>query len=173
LSIDDLYLPHPQLVQLAQSQPSNPLWQGRGLPGTHDVELGVKVLTALKNGAQELEIPRFDKSLHDGQGDRLPMDGSGIMINQPPPIDVVILEGWCVGFCPITQNELQNRWDSVWKEERQKLGLLGDSLCSRHDVERTNNVLASYGQLWNFFDIFIEVGVALDLTASFHPYRYR
>jgi D-glycerate 3-kinase len=169
LSIDDLYLPHSKLVQLAQSQPSNPLWQGRGLPGTHDVELGVKILTALKNGAQETEIPRFDKCLHDGQGDRLPLDGSGIVINQPPQVDVIILEGWCVGFCPVTRSELQNRWDGVWKEERQKLGLVGDSLCSRIDVERTNNALASYGQLWNFFDIFIEVGITLGFNSIVPP----
>lgn len=172
LSIDDLYLPHSKLVELAQSQPPNPLWQGRGPPGTHDVELGVGVLSSLKDGVQDVEIPRFDKSLHDGQGDRLPMDGSGVVIKQPPPMDVVILEGWCVGFHPITQSELENRWDGIWKEEREKLGLPGGSLCSRNDVERINKALISYGQLWNFFDVFIEVGVPLDLTTPFnqHPF---
>ncbi|EKM81117.1 hypothetical protein AGABI1DRAFT_71924 [Agaricus bisporus var. burnettii JB137-S8] len=157
LSIDDLYLPHSKLVELAQSQPPNPLWQGRGPPGTHDVELGIRVLSSLKDGVQDVEIPRFDKSLHDGQGDRLPMDGSGVVIKQPPPMDVVILEGWCVGFHPITQSELENRWDGIWKEEREKLGLPGGSLCSRNDVERINKALISYGQLWNFFNVFIEI----------------
>lgn len=158
LSIDDLYLPHAKLVELAHSQPRNPLWQGRGQPGTHDVELGVRILAALRNGTQGVELPRFDKSLYDGQGDRLPMDGSGVVIEQPPPIDVVILEGWCVGFHPITQEELDNRWEGVWKEERERLGLLGDTLCSKRDVERANDALVKYGQLWDFFDTFIQVG---------------
>lgn len=160
LSIDDLYLPHAKLAELARSQPRNPLWQGRGQPGTHDVELGVSILAALKDGTSKVELPRFDKSLHDGQGDRLPMDGSGVVVEQPPPVDVVILEGWCVGFYPITQGELDNRWDGIWREERDRLGLPGDTLCGKRDVERVNKALVQYGQLWDFFDTFIQVGAA-------------
>ncbi|KXN85285.1 hypothetical protein AN958_11385 [Leucoagaricus sp. SymC.cos] len=165
LSIDDLYFPHAQLEWLASSQPRNPLWQGRGQPGTHDVALGVSVLAALRNSNQSVELPRFDKSLFGGEGDRLPMDGSGVVIEQPPGVDVVILEGWCVGFFPITQPELDKRWIGIWREERDRLGLPGDTLCNKQDVERANEVLVSYGQLWSFFDTFIQVGVVIALTA--------
>jgi len=161
LSIDDLYLSHAKLLDLAASKPHNPLWQGRGQPGTHDVALGISILEALKDGSQSVELPRFDKSLFNGQGDRLPMDGSGVRIKQPPAVDVVILEGWCVGFYPITQEELDKRWDGIWIEERDKLGLPGDTLCSKRDVERTNEALLQYSRLWNFFDTFIRVGVTI------------
>lgn len=157
LSIDDLYLPHAKLMELAVSQPRNPLWQGRGQPGTHDVELGVSVLAALKDGTANVELPRFDKSLYDGQGDRLPIDGTGVVVEQPPSVDIVILEGWCVGFYPISQEELDKRWEGVWKEERYRLGLPGDTLCSKEDVERANKALVKYGQLWDFFDTFIQI----------------
>jgi D-glycerate 3-kinase len=145
-------------MELAASQPLNPLWQGRGQPGTHDVELGAQILAALRDGTHNVELPRFDKSLFGGQGDRLPMDGSGFVIEQPPPVDVVILEGWCMGFHPITQLELDQRWAGVWKEEQDRLGLSGDTLCSKRDIERVNEVLVEYGQLWGFFDTFIQVG---------------
>lgn len=164
LSIDDLYLPHAGLTALANSQPLNPLWRGRGQPGTHDIDLGIKILSALKEGTSNVELPRFDKSLHDGQGDRLPMDGSGIVVQQPPVVDVVILEGWCVGFYPIPQRELDSRWDGVWKEERDLLGLPGDTLCDKVDIERINEALDKYVQFWNLFDTFIQVSAsALEL----------
>jgi len=161
LSIDDLYLSRAKLLDLAASKPHNPLWQGRGQSGTHDVALGISILAALKDGSQSIELPRFDKSLFNGQGDRLPMDGSGVQIKQPPAVDVVILEGWCVGFYPITQEELDKRWDGIWKEERDKLGLSDDTLCSKRDVERANEALLQYSRLWNFFDTFIRVGVTI------------
>ncbi|KAF5355147.1 hypothetical protein D9756_005452 [Leucocoprinus leucothites] len=157
LSIDDLYLPHTQLLELAASQPHNSLWQGRGQPGTHDVALGISVLAALRDGIQNVELPRFDKSLFGGHGDRLPMDGSGVIIEQPPAVDVVILEGWCVGFYPITQKELDRLWDGTWRVERERLGLPGDTLCSKRDVESANNALVQYGHLWSFFDTFIRI----------------
>jgi len=100
LSIDDLYLPHAQLVAVAQANPENRLLQGRGQPGTHDVKLGTEILHRLKyvnepehghNAA--VQIPSFDKSLFGGEGDRIEI-GSVVR----PPIDVVILEGWCVDF---------------------------------------------------------------------------
>lgn len=161
LSIDDLYLPHAELLDLAASQPLNPLWQGRGQPGTHDVALGAGILAALEGGNSTVELPRFDKSLFNGQGDRLPMDGSGAQIEQPPAVDVVILEGWCTGFYPITQQELDKRWDGIWKEEQDKLGLSDDTLCSKRDVERVNEALIQYSRLWSFFDTFIRVGAAI------------
>jgi D-glycerate 3-kinase len=164
LSIDDLYLPHTGLTALANSQPPNPLWRGRGQPGTHDIDLGISILSALKEGTSSVELPRFDKSLYDGQGDRLPMDGSGVVVEQPPPVDVVILEGWCVGFYPIPQRELDSRWDGIWREERDRLGLSGDTLCSKTDIERINEALVKYVQFWNLFDTFIQVSAsALEL----------
>lgn len=156
LSIDDLYLPHSSLVSLASEHPGNPLWRGRGQPGTHDVLLGRRVLQALKDGVGPVEIPRFEKSLFNGEGDRLPMDGTGTIHN--PPIDVVIMEGWCMGFYPISGEELDRRWSGIWKEEKNKLTLQDEFVGTKENIELINNKLFEYTHLWSFFDVFIQVG---------------
>jgi D-glycerate 3-kinase len=157
LSIDDLYLPHQGLTSLAASHPSNPLWQGRGQPGTHDIDLGVEILSALKTANKRVELPRFDKSLFGGEGDRLPMDGSGTVVEQPPAVDVVVFEGWCVGFHPIPEYELLSRWNGVWKQEKAMLGLGENQMGRLEDLEAINEKLKSYLKLWTFFDVFVRV----------------
>ena len=157
LSIDDLYLPHEGLVSLATSHSGNILWKGRGQPGTHDVDLGVQILSALKHGDSPVELPRFDKSAFGGEGDRLPMDGSGPTIKQPPPVDVVIFEGWCVGFNPISDEELLSRWNGEWKDEKQKLGLKSDQMGRLDDIKAINEKLKDYLRLWSYVDIFVQV----------------
>ncbi|KAL1678232.1 P-loop containing nucleoside triphosphate hydrolase protein [Schizophyllum commune] len=153
LSIDDLYLPHDALVALAKT--GNPLWRGRGQPGTHDVELGVQLLTKLKEGKDSIELPRFEKSLFNGEGDRLPMDGTGPIVQ--PPVDVVLLEGWCTGFYPITIEELEQRWDSHWREERVRLNLEDNELGTMDHVIAINDALKKYVKLWEFFDVFVQL----------------
>jgi D-glycerate 3-kinase len=106
-----------------------------------------------------VEIPRFDKSLYDGEGDRLPLDGTGIIIKQPPTVDVVILEGWFIGFHPIPIEDLQSRWENIWKAERQKLGL--PETVELADIKAVNDKLHEYLALWNFFDVFIQVSNAI------------
>ncbi|KAJ7125082.1 P-loop containing nucleoside triphosphate hydrolase protein [Mycena epipterygia] len=153
LSLDDIYLPHAGLVSLSETHPDNTLWRGRGQPGTHDVPLGMQVLTQLRN-RRPAEIPRFEKSLFDGEGDRLPPGSEGaVVIN--PPVDVVIFEGWCVGFYPIPSVEMDARWDGAWAEERRKLGM--GELARKQDVRDVNEALRDYIPLWDFFDIFVQL----------------
>lgn len=164
-SLDDLYLPHEALVSLAASHPQNVLWQGRGQPGTHDVELGVQILHSLKQGNGTVELPRFDKSLYSGEGDRLPLDGSGTVVKQPPVVDVVILEGWCVGFRSISRDDLLSRWNGIWRIEREKLGLAENQMGRLIDIEAVNEKLKDYNRLWDYFDCFIQV-IAMFSTPS-------
>ncbi|KAF9012505.1 P-loop containing nucleoside triphosphate hydrolase protein [Cyathus striatus] len=165
LSIDDLYLSHESLKSLALNNPTNPLWRGRGQPGTHDIDLGITILTSLKQGQADVELPRFDKSLFDGEGDRLPMDGTGTVIKQPPTVDVVIMEGWFVGFHPIPATELDERWNGIWKEEREILSLTEDIVGHKEDILAVNDKLKGYVQLWQFFDVLIQLQ-PLQLTES-------
>ena len=162
LSIDDLYLPHDALVALAKT--GNPLWRGRGQPGTHDVELGVQLLTKLKEGKEKVELPRFEKSLFNGEGDRLPMDGKGPIVQ--PPVDVVLLEGWCTGFYPITIEEVEQRWDSHWREERVRLNLEDNELGTMDHVIAINDALKKYVKLWEFFDVFVQVRALASVCVS-------
>lgn len=92
LSLDDLYLTYRDRLQLQQQDPRL-IW--RGPPGTHEVDLGIQVLDALRQptGAA-IALPRFDKSLHNGAGDRIAPEWVS-------PADIILFEGWFVGVRPV------------------------------------------------------------------------
>jgi D-glycerate 3-kinase len=90
LSLDDLYLPRADREVLARD--AHPLLRTRGVPGTHDAALGLAVLDDLA-GEGETAIPRFDKAADD----RMP---ASAWTKVEGPVDVVLLEGWCVGAWP-------------------------------------------------------------------------
>ncbi|CAC5345242.1 MULTISPECIES: glycerate kinase [Planktothrix] len=93
LSLDDLYKTYSERQQLQKADPRL-IW--RGPPGTHDLELGIQVLDQLRQPLpdQTIAIPRFDKSLWQGAGDRIsPEFVTGI--------DIILFEGWFVGCRPI------------------------------------------------------------------------
>ncbi len=91
-SLDDLYKTFRDR-QLLQTQ--DPRLIGRGPPGTHDVALGIETLDRLRQASNQIiSIPRFDKSLHHGAGDRT-------IPEQVQNIDIILFEGWFVGVQPI------------------------------------------------------------------------
>lgn len=99
ISIDDLYRTHEQRQQLAADV--HPLLATRGVPGTHDVELGIRLfnqLRSLEYGAT-LNIPVFDKA----SDDRLPEAQWHPVFG---PIDLILFEGWCVGCLPVEDPDL-------------------------------------------------------------------
>ncbi|KAJ9093837.1 hypothetical protein QFC21_006208 [Naganishia friedmannii] len=112
LSLDDLYHKHESLLSLCQSHPNNGLLAGRGLPGTHDLELARTTLDAVINCNQRavthIELPVFDKSVFGGEGDR-----SSSTISIETPIDVFILEGWSMGFQALAQDELCRKYEQA------------------------------------------------------------
>lgn len=93
LSLDDLYKTYADRLAL-QAQDPRLLW--RGPPGTHDVALGIQTLDALRQPmpGSLIAIPRFDKSLHYGAGDRVEPE-------LVADIDIVLFEGWFVGVRPV------------------------------------------------------------------------
>ena len=117
LSIDDLYLTHSAQVSLAHSQPSNPLIQHRGQPSTHDITLGSSLFTAITCRNSNIRIPSYDKSAFRGAGDRRP-ESDWLVANREaqPRIEVVIFEGWCVGFRALSGDEVQRKWEAAKAE---------------------------------------------------------
>lgn len=114
LSIDDLYLSLAERGALAKSV--HPLLRTRGVPGTHDVALGLSVLDALERG-EAASLPRFDKA----SDDRFLPDRWGAA---PAETQLLILEGWCVGARPqpsealrepINALEVREDPDGVWR----------------------------------------------------------
>ncbi|WP_191252569.1 kinase [Kordiimonas sediminis] len=118
LSIDDLYFTKSERLKLAKTV--HPLFKTRGVPGTHDIELGNSILDALPEASEETPVllPRFDKAADD----RAPIDHWQKMTAPP---HLIILEGWCVGLpaeenrtllSPINTLEAQEDPDCVWRQ---------------------------------------------------------
>jgi D-glycerate 3-kinase len=97
LSLDDLYLTAAERMQRARA--IHPLLATRGVPGTHDVDRGLRVLAAIREG-KAVSLPRFDKAADEpypaAQWPR--WDGH---------CDVLLFEGWCVGARPQCAEDLE------------------------------------------------------------------
>jgi len=102
VSIDDFYLTRQQQLALAARHPGNPYLEHRGYPGTHDVALGERTLTALRalsdDRAPAVRVPVYDKSLHGGRGDRAPEESWRVVSS---PLDLIFVEGWMLGFVQV------------------------------------------------------------------------
>ena len=114
LSLDDLYLPIEDREALARDV--HPLLRTRGVPGTHDVVLGLAVLDGLA-GDGSTAIPRFDKAVDT----RAPSEAWPVVEG---PVDIVLFEGWCVGARPepvealgepVNALERQRDPDGAWR----------------------------------------------------------
>mmetsp|Transcript_56741 Transcript_56741/g.132652 ORF Transcript_56741/g.132652 Transcript_56741/m.132652 type:complete len:400 (+) Transcript_56741:64-1263(+) len=104
VSIDDFYLPANRQEAISEAYADNPLMQTRGNAGTHDVQLGTATLRALKSSEEgQVPIPRYDKSARSGKGDRFP---KAMWESAKTPCDVLLLEGWMLGFKPSDPEEV-------------------------------------------------------------------
>lgn len=114
LSLDDLYRTRAERERLARDV--HPLLRTRGVPGTHDVGLGLATLDGIAAG-MDTPLPRFSKAIDD----RLPAAEWPVA---PAGTRVVVMEGWCVGARPQPDveliapvNDLERRHDAagVWR----------------------------------------------------------
>ncbi len=112
LSIDDLYLSHAERARLGEVV--HPLFATRGVPGTHDVALGLRLLDAVRAG-HNVVLPRFDKATDDPSSNGTPIEG---------PLDVLVFEGWCIGAraqddavlsAPVNTLEAERDPDVTWR----------------------------------------------------------
>ena len=104
VSYDDFYLTYEDQCRVAKQNPENRFLQGRGTAGTHDMELGAKTIDMMVSGIDIL-IPRYDKSAYGGKGDRAKKENWAKMEG---PLDLVIVEGWMLGFQPVDPSVDQN-----------------------------------------------------------------
>ncbi|GMM37342.1 putative ATP-dependent kinase [Saccharomycopsis crataegensis] len=152
VSIDDFYLTHHEQKELPTRYPGCGLvTDGRGLPGTHSVDLVSSILRKIKARESGFDIPVYDKSKFKGEGDRLPIS-QGKSINKP--VDVVIFEGWFLGFKSV-DHELENVWSqAIQGSENAEI----TKFLTRIDykqIELIDQLLKNYEYLWSMFDRFI------------------
>lgn len=115
LSLDDLYLTRAERQALARTV--HPLFLTRGVPGTHDVALGLSLLAAVREGQAGLTLPRFDKAADDRASE-------AAWPRLAAPVDVLLFEGWCMGaqpeaeadlVQPINRLEAEEDPDGIWR----------------------------------------------------------
>ena len=126
LSIDDIYLPRLERERLAQD--IHPLLRTRGVPGTHDLELGLRLLGRLgdlgttthpapRHSAEAVRMPKFIKAADDRAAE------SEWAVEQGP-VDLILFEGWCVGTpaqdeaelrLPVNELEAREDADGTWR----------------------------------------------------------
>lgn len=154
LSIDDFYLTHDKLEELKELYPENKLLHGRGQPGTHDMQLGTKILSQLKESKDgtTVRLPIFDKSKFNGEGDRIEET-----VDVVTPIDVVIFEGWCMGFYPIPADALEELYQAA--KVGRATGSGGKApFFTQHSLEslqQVNTILAGYLDWYRLIDAFV------------------
>lgn len=125
LSLDDLYLTRDERFRLARDV--HPLLRTRGVPGTHDIGLGLDIVDAVMAG-DATPLPRFSKAIDD----RLPRSAWPVA---PAGTRVLLLEGWCVGARPQKDDELAapiNELERVHDADGRWRGYVNRALAGRY-----------------------------------------
>lgn len=74
------------------------------IAGTHDLDLLRSTFSALSSSSHSVSLPQYDKSLRSGRGDRSPTS-----IKVQAPIDIVLFEGWMLGFEAKRETEIETK----------------------------------------------------------------
>ncbi|EDX85161.1 hypothetical protein S7335_2860 [Synechococcus sp. PCC 7335] len=138
LSLDDLYLTYAERCELREKDPRF-VW--RGPPGTHDIDLGLRTFAQIIKAVpdEQVQLPRFDKSLYGGRGDRTELE----LISRPT---IVLFEGWCVGIPPLPDEAFS---------ELCRLPEPIDTEADRVFAYDCNRQLSAYLPLWNYLNSLI------------------
>lgn len=169
LSVDDFYLSHQEQTELAARNRTNPLIQHRGQPSTHDMELATSVLSDLVH-ARPTKLPSYDKGAFDGLGDRIPSaQWPEVNMAGEEVVQIVILEGWCVGFKALERDRLMHRWSAAVTERKtgEYEGRLGWNAFE--DIDFVNHALGDYQRLTERFDALIHI----DAEETRYVYEWR
>lgn len=108
VSIDDLYKTQRQRQQMSET--IHPLFQTRGVPGTHDVSLGISLLSQIKQQTGPVHLPVFDKASDDRKDKKYwPVTDD--------KTDIILFEGWCVGAIAEDDIDLLHAINALEKNE--------------------------------------------------------
>ncbi|MDA1284219.1 MAG: hypothetical protein O3C61_04765, partial [Proteobacteria bacterium] len=101
LGLDDFYLRKSERLKLANN--IHPLFEVRGVPGTHEIQLLQDTIMNLELKKFPVRLPSFDKLKDDRKRN----------YKNTNEVDLVIFEGWCVGGKPISQSYLKKNINSL------------------------------------------------------------
>jgi D-glycerate 3-kinase len=168
ISLDDLYKKHEDLIAQRNQDPDNKLYRTRGQPGTHEEQLAATFFNELRQyqGDGDLKIPSFDKSKFNGEGDRAAESDWPVITRKP---DVVVFEGWCVGFQPLP---------SFAVEEKYQLALAGKLPINTPAQHQLQHLLVVNENLKRYCDAFMgpehfDFFIHIDTTDLRNVYTWR
>ena len=140
LGIDDFYLTKKERHELANTV--SPLFETRGPPGTHDLELLKRTINALKTADETstTTIPRFDKKTDD----RVTIDNFQRYTGTPK---IIIVEGWLIGADAARPNEDWSPLNSV-----EKL-----PLADEWQAYQNEQLAGPYRNLWDLSPYFFHM----------------
>lgn len=139
MSLDDLYLDRAERRRLAQIR--HPLLATRGVPGTHDIALGERLLRKLTGGEGVVRLPVFDKANDDR---------AAATREVTAPVDVVLFEGWCVGARPQLAEALRQPVNALEVD---------DDSDGRWRVYVNERLATDYADLFAKFDVLVYLQV--------------
>ena len=131
--------------------------------------------TSAAEDAPVVRVPRYDKSLRQGKGDRAPVD-RWVPIDRP--VDVVLFEGWMLGFSPLPESEIRlmfpangfenrssidegdidahvNGASTVEEQQQQE----SDRRDESNNIIEVNSLLREYRDLHEFMDAWLVLAV--------------
>ena len=117
--------------------------------------LAQELFTALLTGSPT-SIPSYDKSAFSGSGDRV-SSSQWEKINLPSQskIQVIIFEGWCVGFRALSPSQVEAKYAAAASDP--------SSTLPKHKLEHllfVNERLKGYDVMTDTFDAFIHIDAA-------------
>ena len=142
-SIDDIYKTTEEREE--QSKEIHPLCKVRGVPGTHDIQMGLEVLDSLSNATKDTltPIPAFSKPLDRHK----PKEDWKVFKGKP---DFIFFDAWCAGVRPISEENWKPPMNALEKEEDP------DGIWSKW----SNKELAGdYKDLFRRFDLLLMIKV--------------
>jgi len=140
LSLDDFYRTRAERRALAREV--HPLLATRGVPGTHDVALCERTLDALQTAGPH-RLPQFDK----GADDRADPAGWPAVTG---PLDLVVLEGWCLGAPPQPAAALEQPVNALERDEDPE---------GRWRAAVNEALAGDYARLWGRVDFWLYLRV--------------
>ncbi|KAJ1958533.1 hypothetical protein GGI12_004708 [Dipsacomyces acuminosporus] len=166
-SLDDIYLTNAEQRRVSMEHPDNPLLRFRGQPGTHDLALGKHTLESLLQNTHPTPVPAYDKSLQNGYGDRVPQSQ---WKQTSPPIDVVLFEGWNLGFRALDDQEFAKYIANVQNTTKNDTLYKHSRKYSAENLKDVNDYLKSYEEaIYPLIDAWVYMRIAdIDVV-----YRWR
>ena len=157
-SIDDLYKTRAERIMLGQRL--HPLFTTRGVPGTHDVEMGLQLLAELSapDAGHQVALPVFDKAIDD----RSPRSAWRMI---ETPVDIILFEGWCVGARPQPPEALLTPVNAL-EEDEDPQGTWRNHVNAQ--------LAGDYSRLFNQLDLLIMLAIpAMDCVFAWRALQER